>query len=371
MGVYGMNFAQNPTNVVVSLDWFSLSIQTLHPYEDGEAFSLPDGWQCLEMGATATWTRRWYIMDADGNKLGTFLAVPRSPLIPACCAMLEVANPVLYSEDFEEIANAMLAMYPMVVSGVSRADLCGDFGMTEAQWQVFRGLQHGDFYVKGLRQGVDWWDAKHAEKRPRQLQWGGTESVFHWKLYDKYKELHPDKSDLSEKPYIEALWQAVGIEPKTAWRLEVSITACNRIVDDTGVVIPMFDWWRRRDYLYGRIYGDKFVIREHQGHADRRSDPIVNFLSIESNTAKFLQHRAARSEMHSDAERRIVCHMWREFTDAEVRRNKALIWAIRDFLCQMFQNEANIKAVSKRYNVTYEAIFSSIEEVSNASVNAP
>lgn len=352
----------NPLASIISLDWYALSIKTLHPYREGESFALPQGWQCVEMSATATWMKRWFILDSEGTKLATFLAVPRSPIIDACAAMLEIANPVLYSSVFRDIVDALLLMYPMVVAGVSRADLCADFQMTPARWDVVRGLEQGENYVKGLQRGVTWWSTKEGNRKPHQLSWGGMDSVFHWKLYNKYKELHEEGGGLPSKPYIEQMWKDCGFNPINVWRLEISVTACNRVVDDKGEVIPMFGWWEDRVRLYTRIYDDKFVIRQNQGHADRRRDPRVYLLQQEGDSVKFLRHREPRREIDSDAERRVVCKMWKEYTDPEVRGNRNLSSSIRTFLCDMFAEERNVKAVAKRYGLQMSEVIAMVTE---------
>lgn len=348
---------------VISLDWFSLSMKTLSPYRDGDKFQLPPSWQCIEMTATATWLKRWYIMDVEGNKLATFLAIPRLKKIDQCSALLEIANQVLYNVRFKEIVDALLLIYPMVVAGVSRADLCADFQMSKERWDVVRGMETGEYYVKGLRCGVQWWTSKGGTRKPHQLSWGGMESVFHWKLYNKYKELHESTGELPSKPYIEQMWKDVGFNPKDVWRLEISITACNRVVDDSGNVIPMYGWWDDRVRLYQRIYSDKFVIRQNQGHADRRSDPEIAFLAIQGNQSKFLRHRKPRSEMDSDIERRIVCRMWRDFTDIEVASRPSLRLPIQAFLVDMLQDERNVSAIATRYSLTCDEVIAMVSAV--------
>ena len=355
-----MVIAEKSSPVVVSLDWLALSAQTLHPYEEGEAFDLPQGWQVIPMTATPTWLLRWYIMDANGNKLATFLTRPRSPKIHACRALVEIANQVLYNTMFPEVVNAILAMYPMVVDGINRADLCGDFMMTAPLWQVVRGLEIGENYLKGIQRGVNWWNAKSANREPHQLSWGGVESVFHWKLYNKYKELHEGNNPLASKPYIEDMWKLCGMEPQSVWRLEVSVTGCNRVLDDNQNVIPWLDWWEKRDYLYSRIYRDKFIIRQHQGHSDKRNDPIVSFLDIGGLDGKFLRHRPPRRELESDAERRVVCKMWKEYVDEEVQGHAILRDAVKEFLIKMLQYPKNIQAISRRYNMTVSEVVSAI-----------
>lgn len=346
---------------VVSCDWLALSCQLLHPFSEDDKFTLPQGWSMLEMSATATWMRRWFVMDRDGTKLATFLCSPRSTIIPECRAMLEISNVVLYSDIFHNVLDATLTMLPMVADGVSRVDLCADFEMSDQRWQVTRGLEAGEYYLKGLRRGVNWWSSKKGNAEPHQLQWGGLESVFKWKLYNKYKELHAEGTAACSKPYIEEMWRLMGLQPSKVWRLEVSITQCNRVMNDANEVISIREWYNDRVHIYSRIYSDKFIIRQHEGHVNARYDPIVAFLPIEGNQPKFFRHRPAHREMESDVERRVVCKMWKEYTDPEVRARDTLKDAIRQFLFTMFQFDRNIQAVARRFNITVSEVIDAIE----------
>lgn len=345
--------------VLVSLDWFSLSIELVRPYQD-EPLALPQGWQVLPQAPTAVWQNRWFIMNWEGDKVGTFLCTPRSPLIAANRAVLEVANPVLYCDEFQKYTDAMLGMLPMNITGVQRADLCGDFAMTRRLWSIVRGLEDGTNYLKGLRRGVVWWCKDAGNRIPHQISWGGTDSVFHWKIYWKYKELHEEGIPLASKPYIEEMWRLANLEPQTMWRLEVSITDTNRIVQPDGTHIGFMDWYRLRAELYRKIVMDKFVVKENQGHRNTRDDCIVTFFDFEK-TGKFLRHRGSVNAIESDCCRRVICKMWREYTDAEVQCNKQLKMSIRNFLCDMFAEEHNIQIVMKTFQLKYEDVINALE----------
>lgn len=357
-----MVISAEPSQIVVSVDWFALSLVCLHPYRDGEVLAVPTGWQVVEMSATATWLKRFFILDAEGVKLATFLTRPRHPKIDERRALLEVANQILYSSEFTNVTSLLLNMLPMYIDGINRVDLCADFMMTAPKWEVVRQLELGESYLKGLRRGVVWWTAHGAKKDPHQLSWGGLESVFHWKLYNKYKELHEGGSPVASKPYIEDMWRECGMQPKCVWRLEVSITGGNRVVDIMGKPIAPFQWYDEREVIYQRIYSDKFLIRHNEGHKDRRNDPVVEFLEIGHDFDKFLRHRKPKSVMESDVERRVVCKAWKEYTDPEVRANDVLKAALRDFLATMFQFERNINAVARRFNLTSAEVVSAVLE---------
>lgn len=344
--------------VLVSLDWFSLSIELIRPYEN-QPLALPQGWQVLQQTPTAVWQNRWFIMNWEGDKVGTFLCTPRSPLIAANRAVLEVANPVLYCDQFQKYVDAMLGMLPMNITGVQRADLCGDFAMTRRLWSIIRGFEDGGNYLKGLRRGVVWWCSDYGQRIPHQVSWGGMDSVFHWKLYWKYKELHEGNTPLPTKPYIEEMWQLANQEPETMWRLEVSITDTNRIVQPDGSHVAFMDWYGQRAELYRKIVMDKFIVKENQGHRNTRDDHTVTFFDFEK-TGKFLRHKGSENAIESDAERRIVCRLWKDFTDAEVRCNPFLLEGLRENIKYMFTKEANIKAVMKRYNLQSEDVMNAL-----------
>ena len=345
--------------VLVSLDWFSLSIELVRPYQD-ETLALPQGWQVLPQTPTAVWQNRWFIMNWDGDKVGTFLCTPRSPMIAANRAVLEVANPVLYCDEFQKYVDVMLNMLPMNITGVQRADLCGDFAMTRRLWSIVRGFEDGTNYLKGLRRGVVWWCADCGRRVPHQVSWGGMDSVFHWKLYWKYKELHEGGTPLASKPYIEDMWRLANLEPQTMWRLEVSITDTNRVVQPDETHVGFMDWYRLRAELYRKIVMDKFVVREFQGHKDRRNDPSIVFFDFEKE-GKFLRHKGSSKAIESDSERRVVCKMWKEFTDREVRCNPFLKEGIRQFLFYMFSEERNIQVVMRRFNLTHTDVMNALE----------
>lgn len=345
--------------VLVSVDWMAFSVQLTRKFGGISDFFMPQGWQALQCSPTAVWADRWFIMDFEGNKLATLLCTPRSPIIDANRGVVEIANPVLYCDQYEEIVDAILGVLPMNITGIQRVDLCGDFCMTRRLWGIVRGFEDGTDYLKGLRRGVVWWCSDAGKRVPHQVSWGGIDSVFHWKLYWKYKELHADGSPLPSKPYIEQMWRDANLEPQTMWRLEVSITDTNRVVQPDGTHVGFRDWWPLRGEIYRRIVMDKFVVREWQGHQSRRDDPVVTFFDF-MKEGKFLRHKGSGKAIESDAERRVVCKMWKEFTDGEVRANDFLRDGIRDFLMYMFSQERNLQAVMRRFNITHTDVMKAL-----------
>lgn len=352
--------------LVVSCDWLAYSCK-LGRLHDIDELHLPSGWTALKMSQTAVWAQRWYIMDVDGNKVATFLCEPRSPKISADRGLVEIANRYLYDDNLEAVANAVLDIWPMAVDGVNRVDLCCDFEMTPERWQVVRALEDGSATLKGVHNNNVWRSQQSRKQTPHQLSWGGKESTFHWKLYNKYKELHEGGLDAS-KPYIEDLWKRSGLNVKSVWRLEVSVTGCNSLLtlaDDKK--FPVFEWYRQRERLFSSLYTSKFEVRLQLGYKNNRNNPRLFFLDV--NEEKMLKCRGTSdSERTSDCERRVICKMWEEFTDAEVGCNRDLQLSIAEFLADRFQQERAINYVSMRYGIPTKDI---IQRVTCCLQNAP
>lgn len=350
------------SNVIVSCDWLAFSCMLASPFVSRPC-ELPSGWSVVEMGGTAVWRSRYFIMSPEGDKVATILSNPKSTIIDERRCLVEIANQWLYHEDFRRMVDVVLGSVPLSITGVNRVDLCGDFNMTARQYVVFRMLQDGSAYLKGVRRGVDWHESKKRFKEAHQLSWGGKDSVFHWKMYYKYKELHEGGVE-SSKPYIEDMWRREGLDVKHVWRLEVSITSSNSLIEIAKEKrMDFFDWYYRRAEIYNSLYQTKFVIRENQGHADSRNDPHVWFFLPDETLGadKLLKHGSPNTMRESDSERRVVCKMWKEFRDDEVRANDFLCGEIRSFIIAMCQKQSCVNAICRRFNLAENEVISILQ----------
>lgn len=345
-----MTFGESKAQLV-SCDWYALSC-LCEPAYDGRALSLPSGLVCQEQSGTAVFKHRWYVMDGtSGMKVATILTLPHSTQIDARTTIIEVANYFLYSALFHRVLDICLGCLPLVPTGMSRVDLCCDWELNQQRWEVIKQLDSGEAYLKGIRKGVVWRSKEGQTFYPHDISWGGKESTFKWKVYYKYKELH-DGGVESLKPYIEEAWKAAGMTPKAVWRCEVSISNSNKLKDiERGGRVAYREWFDDRVALFSSIYADKFIIRRGEGHADKRNDPRLFFLDFEA--PKRIKHNLSRErEIESNVERRIVCKLWKEFTDREVRCNGFALEGLRQHLAYMFQSYRNVESVCRRYGLT-------------------
>lgn len=353
---------------VVSCDWFALSCRLAYP-RDGSPLVAPSGWSCVLMSPTAVWSERWFVLDADGNKVATFLCNPRSPKIPACSAIIEVANRWLYYDDFHEILDRISGMLPLSYGGLSRIDLCCDFEMDSKLYETYCALVRGDAYVKALREGSVWWQmiAGEADKGdtgmlrvPHCITFGGKESTFKWKVYYKWLELHQAAPE-AKKPYIVQMWKDMGFKERYVWRIEVSISSTNKLSDLELRRIPALEWFEDRVRIFSDIYADKFIVRANEGHKDKRNDRRLPFLEIDG--CKAIRHALPMSNRDdSDPERRMTVKLWNELQQSDVCTNRRLWSLIRDSLMELLERPTNVWVLQRQYGVSIEQIATALAE---------
>lgn len=347
---------------VVSCDWFSISCMLTKP-RDGKPLRAPSGWHCLQQTPTAVWAERWFVLDGDGNKIATILCVPRSPIIDCKRCVVEIANRWLYYEDFHAMVDRVLEILPMAITGLNRVDLCCDFEMSDERYSVYKKLASGSAYVKALRSGAVWWqdipigksgDGDGLERVPHCLTFGGHDSVFKWKIYYKWLELQQAPPE-AKKPYIMDLWRDMGFSERHVWRCEVSIAGSNSLRDLGQRPITPFSWYDDRVRLFCDIYSDKFVVRESQGHKDKRNDKVLPFLEVVGK--KSIRHALpSYSRDDSDPERRLTCKLWKELMQPEVQCNGNLSSIIRSSLMELLQRPANLWVLERMYGVDIEEV---------------
>lgn len=347
---------------VVSCDWFAISCMLAKP-RDGEPLHPPAGWHCFQQTPTAVWAERWFVLDSDGNKIATILCVPRSPIIDCRRCVVEIANRWLYFDNFHTVVDRVLGILPMAITGLNRVDLCCDFEMSDERYSVYKQLASGAAYVKALRSGAVWWqdipiglagDGAGLERVPHCLTFGGHDSVFKWKVYYKWLELHQAPPE-AKKPYIVDLWRNMGFSERHVWRCEVSITSSNSLRDLEHRPIAPFAWYDDRVRLFCDIYSDKFVVRANEGHKDKRNDRALQFLEVVGS--KSIKHALPSSSRDdSDPERRLTCKLWKELMQQEVQCNASLVNIIRSSLMELLQRPANLWVLERMYGVDIETI---------------
>lgn len=343
---------------LVSCDWFAMSCLLASP-RDGRPLVPPHGWQCLAMTSTAVWAERWFVLDADGNKVATILCTPRSPIIDCRRCVVEIANRWLYFDDFHETVDRVCSILPMSIEGLNRVDLCCDFEMTKDLFRVYSKMAQGSAYVKALHSGaVFWQDVNAGEKGltrvPHCLNFGGFDSTFKWKVYWKWLELEQAPPE-AKKPYIVDMWKSAGMSERHVWRLEVSIKDTNGLRSMADKKVLPLQWWDERIRLFCDIYHDKFVVRENQGHVDKRNDRVLPFLEIDGQKA--IRHAMPASYRDdSDPERRTTCKLWRELTQCDTQCNRVLSRIIAKTLMQLVERPCNVWVLKRTYGVDIETI---------------
>lgn len=285
-------------------DWLGVSLTLL-----GDAEEPPEGhqWKC-EKNGTNVWNSRRILYTEDAQKVFTLLSSPKSTIIPANAALLEVANEWLYHGlGWAGVQNLLTQCVPCAPTGLSRLDLCIDFNPDEHQRQVIEGLADGSMYVQGKRSGSSFWSINNdkwmpsmwvGRKIPHCQSWGHKTSSVKWKLYYKSKELRDGCSGLGwSKPYIVDAWRMAGLDELNVWRLEVSIKGGNTLLWN-GQPISLELWYRNTLNITRTFYHDRFVVRMNEGHKDRTNDTVVPFLNLDTLSSvrcKTYDHSTPRS----------------------------------------------------------------------------
>lgn len=366
MAVFLDDAIASPTGVV-SCDWFAMSCKLTHE-RDGRPPEVPLGWSALPMSETAVWGERWFLIDPNGNKVATILCSPRSPKIPALSANVQIANRFLYYDDFKEVCDLVLASFSLVPCGLSRIDLCCDFEMSASMYDTYIALAKKDARIKGAHESVSWWKDIPSDKRenipichdvPNQVNWGGAESTFHWKIYYKWLELARAAPE-DQKPWILDTWRYWGLRERFVWRVEVSISHSNGLRVWNGQKMTPFEWYDNRVQLFQDLYADKVVIRRKEGHADRRNDTILPFLEVSGE--KSVRHALAESSRDdSDPERRLVCKLWQEYNQPDTKCNPYLVSLIQRDLMELCERPSNVWVLQRMFGVDSTAIAKALD----------
>lgn len=291
------------TAAVCSIDWLALSAQRLNLEYSFVPDYLPSDWVITELTGTAVWSQRHVVHSRSGVKLATILFAPKSRLIGSLRALVEVANPVLYSSSLDYVVETIGNIYLLRIDGISRVDICCDYVMTARRWNTWSSLADGTAYAGRYRQGSCFWCTSDIGRTPHCLSWGSKTAQLKWKGYWKFKELM-DEGGQAYKSYIWAMWKEAGLPVEYVWRHELSLLDCNRFVVDEVNSLDFKYLQSNYESIFWDLYANNFVIRKNEGHKDRRNDEVLELL-----VAKWTLHRLAF--------RKPTYH--REAADSEVR----------------------------------------------------
>lgn len=269
-------------------DWLGISLALLGDVEDAPSCHQ---WK-HEEGGTNVWNKRRILYNADASKVFTLLSSPKSSIIPANAALLEVGNEWLYHGlGWAGIQQLIWQCIPCAVTGLSRLDLCMDFNPDQHQQEVIEGLSRNVMYVQGKRNRSQFCSVNSDKWMPSQwvgreiphcMSWGHKTSGVKWKLYYKTKELRDGCGGRGwSKPYIVDAWRQASLDEMNVWRLEVSIKSGNTMLWN-GQPLTLDLWYRNTLNILRTFYADRFVVRLNEGHKDKSNDEIVPFLNLDT-----------------------------------------------------------------------------------------
>ena len=315
----------------LSVDWLGLSIRMLSPI-----VGCPAGHTWAKYGETGVWYSRWALYNEFGDKVFTILFSPRSRIIRADQALLEVSNEWLYHGiGIRGVLRLLGEVCRFTITGMSRLDLACDFVPNDVQHDIIVGLDRRSHYVSGKQNGSGFWstggkstlNAMWMGYCPHDMNWGHKTSNVKWKLYYKSKELRDDAGGVGwSKPYIVDMWRECGMDETNVWRLEVSLKNCNTF-DFLGEPLTFERFMHNTTALYKSLYTSRFDIRLNQGHKDRTNDARVPFLPVGYLHDGFHVHREEHLVEHNSANT-LLRHLYADSMTEEVLLNEKVREAI-------------------------------------------
>lgn len=331
-----------PQACLLFIDWLGLSIRM-----NGEPRPVPGYlWRCYS--ATNVWARRDVLYSEDGDRILTLLFQPRSPVIAASSALVEIDNEWLYhGGGVERILDVLLRSVFFEVTGFSRLDLAVDFCPTEHQREVIWGLAAGQYYIAGKRNGSGFWSVDgnerlHSDWRGRTIphcqSWGHKTSGIRWKLYYKTKELlDAGGGKFMEKPYIIDHWRQHGMDISNVWRLEVSIKHTNDLTF-CGDPITLETLQERREDLFLSMYHSRFQVKANEGHVDRTNDTSIDFLPVK-NMRSVVRYAEPKRMAEHNGRITLLRHLVASLEDEHVLLDKPTREGVYSHIYQLLQRD--------------------------------
>lgn len=295
---------------IVNVDWLSFSVSLALSEDErreGAVLRTPAGFSLVELGGTNIYKRRYYVLNAQGEKCLTLLLEPHSKVIDSADMFVEVANKWLYYP-LSWVFPLVCQIHECTWKSLSRLDICCDFCPDLRQVGVIEQLTENQLYVGGKRMVSAWFDYSmpteggQVTRRCYDMNWGRQGSNLKWKLYWKSKEVtEVEVRDGREvkwcnKPYIQEQWRNAGWDVDNVWRLEVSISSANKYRwrgERIDLERLMKDGYVQE--LFEDLYETRFVIRANQGHKCRKWDERVPLLVFDNPEVYRLREREYES----------------------------------------------------------------------------
>lgn len=287
----------------------------------------------------------------QGDKMLTLLWNPHSNMIPSDTLFVELANRWLYTmPSYNPVRDTLQEIHPHTWGGLSRFDIATDFIPDLHQMAIIEGLQAGDIYVQGKREGSQFHTYKQGLKVhrvPKCMSWGSPYTAVKFKLYNKSKEIYetdPQGRKWCNKPYIAEYWAHNGLNTGgDVWRLEVSITNASSH-QWRG---EKLDWSETDAAEYTSLFYDlvktRWCLRKNEGHPNKRYDTPVPFLLMPDTTPYRLRRLDPRTEQHHTDHAATLRNLIKELDKCETKCN-------RDIANSLLSAAMNIVEVAKLGN---------------------
>lgn len=222
------------------------------------------------------------IPNAEGgwDEFAEVQSKPHSGILCTASVIVRFVNRALYLPDFWERANRFLEDNNFIFQGINRIDICADFNQFHCMSPMELITGFASKKLRHIGRGVGALYFNHGVMRDEitkevdygvqytGLSFGTHTSAFRVYLYNKSFELMTQ----GEKPWIRDRWNAIGLDGRHVWRLEVSIKSdgCKFKDRTTGKVVEINKDNAADDDELGKIYHTlvqkKFAFIKNRRH---------------------------------------------------------------------------------------------------------
>lgn len=226
------------TQPIISVDWLQIHVSTKEMRHRAKGYQI----EKIEGAKSRTYSEVWKIAK-DHRPVAQLQCAPFSPKLPPWSGVLKVENYILYTASRSTIIDQILTDLRLDPRGMTRIDICADFQKIADRdpQQLIQDIIEGQVRKVGhSAQSIicDEQQTAYGRREWQYLRYGSRSSRISTYMYNKTKELN----DVSDKPYIRALWKCNGfaIKKRSTWRLEFSIKGRQMkfISTDTGEILP-------------------------------------------------------------------------------------------------------------------------------------
>lgn len=336
-----MYFTYENKKFCINCDWLQYAVQT---HESEPELFCPDGYRLEICQGNNIFRNRAMVFDGGGRKVITLLWSPYSKVLNQQIMTVQVANEFLYEHFIEESFSLVNKIVPCSFNNIGRVDICCDFEINQESLLFIKHLNSGHYYVERKREGSTFWHETNENgfkhKQLHCLSWGSKTSEIKVKLYNKSREqgliggtssqqdMEGEEKEMDpEKPWIVNEWKEAGMDIKSVWRLEFSLSGAGQLMWNKKHIslsnVASWSWLMR---VFFDMFHERFITRVNQGNRSghKNMDKRVYLMSLPTDGEQLKWKESEQKEKISKPAIELLRSMMNGLENQALLASKAL-----------------------------------------------